>query len=303
MGNRILVIGSLNMDLVVRAPRHPQVGETIIGSEFSTFPGGKGANQAVAAARLGAPVTMIGKVGADAFGAELLQTAVRDGLDVQWIGRDPGAATGVALITVSESGQNTIVVASGANARLTPADLDAAKAAFGEAAVVLLQLESPLDVVQHAVELARAQGVPVILNPAPAQPLPDELLRMVDTLMPNQTELLQISGQPDLESAVQVLLDLGVRQLIVTLGEEGALLAAGQTREKLPAFKVTAVDTVAAGDAFVGAYATARAEGKNTSEAARFASAAAAISVTRVGAQPSLPTREEVEQFLKENHG
>ncbi len=301
MTKPVLVVGSLNMDMVVRAPRHPQVGETIFGTFFNTYPGGKGANQAVAVARLGAAVTMIGKVGSDAFGSELVQIASDEGINTDWISHEPNQPSGIALITVSENGQNTIVVVPGANAYLSATDLDSAHSAFEEAALLVLQLESPLETVIHAAELAQRNKIPVLLNPAPAQPIPLELLQQVDILIPNQHELLQISGQPEMDSAIETLLRLGVKQLLITLGEEGVILASVNQRLLIPAFKVTAIDTVAAGDAFVGALAVALTRGLSLKKAAQFANAAAAISVTRSGAQPSLPTQIEVEKFLKEH--
>jgi ribokinase len=301
MTKPVLVVGSLNMDMVVRAPRHPQVGETIFGTFFNTYPGGKGANQAVAIARLDAAVTMIGKIGSDAFGSELVQIASDEGINTDWISLEPNQPSGIALITVSENGQNTIVVVPGANAYLTVTDLDSARSAFEEAALVVLQLESPLETVLHAAKLAQRNKIPVLLNPAPAQPVPLELLQQVDILIPNQHELLQISGQSEMDSAIEILLGLGVKQLLITLGEEGVILASVNQRLLIPAFKVTAIDTVAAGDAFVGALAVALTRELSLKKAAQFANAAAAISVTRPGAQPSLPTQIEVKKFLKEH--
>ena len=302
MTGHIVVVGSLNMDLVVRSPRHPQPGETIIGGEFRTFPGGKGANQAVAAARLGGVVKMIGRVGTDAFGDVLIDTLARDRVDTAHVVRDGESPTGVALITVdAASGQNTIVVASGANARVTPDDVDAADAAFEGAAVLLLQLECPLPAVARAIELEKRHGARVVLNPAPAQPLDPALLSGVDYLIPNQTELALLTGVPDahaVREAAQRLQAAGVRQVIVTLGKEGALVAEAGGETHLPAYRVQAVDTTAAGDAFVGAFAVALLEGRSTREAARWGNAAGALAVTRAGAQPSLPTRAELETFL-----
>lgn len=301
MSGTLVIVGSLNMDLVVRAPRHPQPGETLIGSSFQTFPGGKGANQAVAAARLGAKVRMIGRVGQDAFGDALLATVQRDGVDTTFIRRDPQAPTGVALITLDAKGQNTIVVASGANGNVSAEDVRQSAQAFEGADVLLVQLECPLEAVQTAVQLAHRAGMIVVLNPAPAHPLPAELLQMVDYLIPNQHELsLLAGGISDREQAIRHLQAQGVRYLVVTLGEEGALLALGEDRLVLPAYPVEVVDTVAAGDAFAGAFALALAEGKTPLDAACWGNAAGAIAVTRPGAQPSLPTRQEVEQFLKE---
>lgn len=301
MSKPILVVGSLNMDLVVRVGRHPRVGETLLGREFQTFPGGKGANQAVAAARLGAAVRMIGCVGSDAFGAALLAAVEKDGVNTAFIRRDPAAASGVALITVSEDGQNTIVVAAGANGRLSEQDVLAAKAAFEDAAVVVLQLEIPLPAVEAAARLGREHGAMVLLNPAPAQPLSDSLLAQVDYLIPNQTELQQLSGLSDSDQAARALLERGVRNLVVTLGEQGSRWVSPAGQVDVPAFAVRAVDTVAAGDAFVGAFAVALAEGCPVKEALRYGNAAGALAVTRAGAQPSLPTRSEVEQFIKES--
>lgn len=301
MKKHILIVGSLNMDLVVRSPRHPQPGETILGGEFQTFPGGKGANQAVAAARLGASVEMIGRVGSDAFGDALLSTIAQDGVSTNHVQRD-SAATGVALITVDAHGQNTIVVASGANAHVSPQDVDDAAGSFENASALVLQLECPLPTVIRAVELAKAHRIPVILNPAPAQQLPTDLLTQVDYLIPNQTELELLSGGiTDLNQAIRWRKDQGIRCLIVTLGGDGVWSSDETGTHSLPAFKVTPIDTVAAGDAFVGAFAVAISEGLSLDEALRWGSAAGAISVTRAGAQPSLPTRAELEKFLREN--
>jgi len=298
MAGHIVVVGSLNMDLVVRAPRHPQPGETILGGDFRTFPGGKGANQAVAAARLGAAVQMIGRVGADAFGAALLQTLAQDGVDTRHVPRDQEAPTGVALITLNAAGQNTIVVAPGANARLTPQDVVAAEAAFASAAVLLLQLECPLPAVAQAIELAKQHGAQVVLNPAPAQPLDAALLAKVDYLLPNQSELALLTGLDDIRPAVSRLQAIGVRRIVVTLGEEGVLVAEDASEIHLPAHGVTVVDTTAAGDAFAGAFAVALLEGHSTCQAAAWGNAAGALAVTRAGAQPSLPRRGELEKFL-----
>jgi len=301
MHPKIVVVGSINMDLVVRAPHLPQPGETIIGSDFKTFPGGKGANQAVAAARLGGRVKMIGRVGSDAFGEQLLQTLRDDRIDTTFVQRDAAAPSGVALITVEEAGQNTIVVASGANARVTPADVDAAAAAFEGASVLLLQLECPLPTVQHAIEVARQHQVRVILNPAPSQPLDAPLLSQVDYLVPNQIELALLTQADSLEEGVSRLKALGVRQVVVTLGGDGAAVFDDEQAYQLPPHQVTVVDTTAAGDAFVGGFAVALVEGKSTRAAAEWGNAAGALAVTRAGAQPSLPTRAELERFL--GHG
>jgi ribokinase len=301
MTQTLVVVGSLNMDLVVRAPRHPRPGETLIGSQFQTFPGGKGANQAVAAARLGATVRLIGRVGKDAFGDALLQTVRQDGVDTSFIYCDPQAASGVALITLDEAGQNTIVVASGANMRVSPKDIQQAEVAFEGANLLLMQLECPLEAVEAAADLAQQRGIPVVLNPAPARPLPASLLAKVDYLLPNQSELqLLAEGEVNVSAAAACLLKNGVRNLVVTLGEEGALLVTANTEQKFDAYKVPVVDTVAAGDAFTAAFCVALMEGKSLPEAVQWGNAAGAIAVTRPGAQPSMPKREELIRFLKE---
>jgi len=295
----IVVLGSLNMDLVVRTPRLPGPGETLIGGPFQTFPGGKGANQAVAIARLGAPVLLIGRVGLDTFGNALIAAADRDGVDTRAITQDPETATGLALITVEASGQNTIVVAPGANHRLTPQHIDAYANRVQEAPLLVMQLECPLETVQAAAHLARKAGVPVLLNPAPAQHLPPELLQDVDLLAPNQSELALLTGENFIERAARSLIDQGVSTVLVTLGDQGVFVLSQEGQTYLPAFPVAAIDTVAAGDAFIGALAVAFSEGKTVLEAARWGNAAGAIAVTRHGAQPSLPTRSEVFALLE----
>jgi ribokinase len=299
MSRTIVVVGSLNTDLVVRAPRLPQAGETLLGGEFSTFPGGKGANQAVAAARLGGIVTMVGRVGKDDFGEALVQGLAQNGVNTAQVRRDPQAATGVALITVDEAGQNTIVVASDANMHVTADDIHAAEPAIREARVMVLQLEIPLPAVQRAIDLARKHGVTVVLNPAPAQPLEHRLLAGVDYLIPNQGELALLAGLEDIPTAARHLREAGVRNVIVTLGGEGVLGLDEHGEFLLAAHPVQVVDTVAAGDAFVGAFAVALVEGRPAREAARWGNAAGALAVTRAGAQPSLPRRAEVEDFLR----
>jgi len=286
------------MDLVVQSPRHPAVGETILGGEFHTFPGGKGANQAVAASRLGARVRMIGRVGADNFGEALLLALKNDGVDTQYISRDPTTATGVALITVSAAGKNTIVVAPGANAQLSIQDLEAAGAAFQTAQILVTQLESPLPVIKRAVELAQQYGVKTILNPAPSQPLEARLLEQIDYLIPNEHELALLSGSADLKIGIGKLQQLGVKNLIVTLGESGVTVVQGRKSHHLPAFKVEAVDTTAAGDAFIGAFAVALSQGLDVFQAARWGNAAGALAATLPGAQPSLPNRNALEELV-----
>lgn len=300
---RVIVAGSLNMDLIVQSPRIPAVGETILGHGFRTAPGGKGANQAVAAARLGAQVAMIGCLGEDAFAEGLRASLAGAGVDLAYIRRDLDRPTGVALITVDDAGQNSIVVAPGANYAVSPGDIKAAEGAFTGAQVLLLQLEIPLAAVQRAAELARAQGVQVVLNPAPAQPLPADLLAHVDFLVPNETETALLTGLPvgsidQAGAAAEKLLHMGAPAVLVTLGEKGALLVNASGRQHFPAFPVNAVDTTAAGDAFLGGFAAALSEGKLLAEAVRWGSAAGALAATQMGAQPSLPNRADVESLL-----
>jgi ribokinase len=304
MPSRVTIVGSLNMDLIALSPRIPQPGETIIGKEFQTAPGGKGANQAVAAAHLGAQVSMVGQVGDDAFADSLLENLASAGVDHNFVTRDQENATGVALIVVDDHGENSIVVASGANMNLTPADVESAEKAIAAADALLLQLEIPLETVIRAAELARAHQVTVILNPAPARALPEKLLHLVDFLIPNETETALLSGmsvtnQVEIEAAAESLRHLGVGNVILTLGSRGALLTGTFQSEVYPSFKVNPVDTTAAGDAFLGGFAVALGEGKSLSDAIRFGNAAGALATTRLGAQPSLPTRAEVELLIR----
>lgn len=306
MAAKVIVVGSINMDLVIRSRKIPQPGETIIGGELGTFPGGKGANQAVAAARLGAEVTMVGRVGADVFAGQLKDNLAVAGVDLAYITEDPQAASGVALIVVDNKGQNSIVVASGANARVTVEDVEAAGGAIAAADALLLQLEIPLEAVQRAAEIAHENGTAVLLNPAPAQPLPDDLLALVDILVPNESETalltnMPVSSQSQMGAAAAELLASGVGAVILTLGERGALLAQGGKTALYPAFVVDrVVDTTAAGDAFAGGLAVALAEGLPVADAVLWGNAAGALTVTRAGAQPSLPTRLEVETLLRQ---
>jgi ribokinase len=305
---RIVVVGSFNMDLVVRLPVIPRPGETLLGGVFATYPGGKGSNQAVAAARAGGEVTMIGRVGADAFGDQLLAMAKSEGIDTRFVGVDKNAATGVALIEVDAQGQNSIAVASGANFGLTAADVAAAFGAIDRLDLVVMPLETPLETIVTAAELAQQAGARVVLNPAPAQQLSPELLRNIDVLIPNEHEAALMSGietnsAEGAREAAAHLIGCGARSVIITLGSRGALIAeafGGENKVTLvPAFPVKPLDTTAAGDGFVGALAVALGEGQPLAAAARFASAAAAISVTRSGAQPSLPTRAEIDEFVR----
>lgn len=294
----ILVVGSINMDLVVRVPHAPVPGETVLGGDFTTFPGGKGANQAVAAALMGSEVTMVGRVGNDDFGNSLIQCLVENKVKTTYVIKDPAAKSGIAMIAVADNGENLIVVASGANMRVSVEDVYKAHDLLRKADLLLVQLECPLKTVMVAVELAHAHQVPVVLNPAPAQPLPETLLAQVDVLTPNENELALLTGEDDFEKGIETLRAWGVKNVVVTLGAKGARLVNETTDQHLPAFKVTPVDTTAAGDAFNGALAVALAEGKTLVDAVRYGNAAGALAATKVGAQPSLPTREAVELML-----
>lgn len=299
----VLVVGSSNTDLVIRVPRIPRPGETVLGGAFSSAAGGKGANQAVAAARAGGRVTLVARLGDDLFGREALAGLGRDGIDTRFVLTTPGAPSGIALITVDERGENSISVASGANALLSVADVGTAAGAFAAADIVLLQLESPLGTVEAAAGEAGKRGVPVILNPAPARELGDALLAGVSVLTPNEHEAELLTGIAvrdgrSAREAARRLLDRGPRTVVVTLGERGVYALSEGFDGAVPAFPVRAVDTTAAGDVFNGALAVALAEKLALPEALRFAQAAAAVSVTRPGAQPSAPTRAEIEALL-----
>jgi ribokinase len=296
-------MGSSNTDLAIKMDHLPKPGETILGGQFSTAAGGKGANQAVAAARAGATVTFIARIGQDSFGDQALAGFVADGINVDYVIRDRASPSGVALIFVAASGENSIAVASGSNGKLTPADVKKARPAFHQADGLVLQLESPLDTVQAAAEMAAQIGLPVILNPAPAQPLPKSLLRRISVLTPNEHEAALLTGltvknSSNAASAASVLHAKGIHNVIITMGPRGAFVSVNGSGEMVPGYKVKPLDTTAAGDVFTGALAVALAEGRALFEAARFANAAAALSVTRLGAQPSAPRRKEIEQLL-----
>lgn len=297
----IVVVGSINMDLVARAERIPITGETVQGLEFQTYPGGKGANQAVAVARLGYAVSMIGRLGSDVFGTELREHLQKSGIDVSAI-RTADTSSGVAMIVVSPSGDNAIVVTPGANAAVTPSDIDANLERIRSAGLVLTQLEIPLETVEHLADVCAREGLPLMLDPAPARDLPASVIHHSRWFTPNETEAAYFSGgdcSDPPQTIARKLLAQGSRAVVLKLGSRGVYLADRDGLDKqIDAFPVHAVDTTAAGDAFNGAFATALMLGNETVESARFAAAAAAISVMRAGAQPSMPTMEEVQQFL-----
>ncbi|WP_248738805.1 ribokinase [Pseudomonas sp. MWU12-2029] len=302
MPANVVVIGSLNMDLVTRAPRLPRGGETLIGHSFATVSGGKGANQAVAAARLGAQVSMVGCVGNDDYGVQLREALLVEHIDCQAVSVVEDSS-GVALIVVDDNSQNAIVIVAGANGSMTPAVIDQFDAVLQAADVIICQLEIPDATVGHALRRGRELGKTVILNPAPAsRPLPVDWFASIDYLIPNESEAAALSGLPvdSLESAEKAaarLISMGAGNVIVTLGAQGALFANGSGYQHFPAPKVKAVDTTAAGDTFVGGFAAALAVGKTEVEAIRFGQIAAALSVTRAGAQPSIPTSSDVQAF------
>ncbi|RON67270.1 ribokinase [Pseudomonas fluorescens] len=302
MPANVVVIGSLNMDLVTRAPRLPRGGETLIGHSFATVSGGKGANQAVAAARLGAQVAMVGCVGNDDYGVQLRDALLADHIDCQAVSVVEDSS-GVALIVVDDNSQNAIVIVAGANGAMTPAVIDQFDAVLLAADVVICQLEIPDATVGYALKRARELGKTVILNPAPAsRPLPTEWFASIDYLIPNESEAAALSGLPvdsleTAKAAASQLIAMGAGKVIITLGAEGSLFANGKGFEQFPAPKVKAVDTTAAGDTFVGGFAAALAAGKSEAEAIRYGQIAAALSVTRAGAQPSIPTMSDVQAF------
>jgi ribokinase len=305
---RIVVIGSLNMDLVVRTSRLPRPGETVAGRDFLQVPGGKGANQAVAAARLWADVAMIGRVGDDAFGRQLVESLARDGVDTGAVAATVGTSSGLALIGVEDSGQNAITIVGGANAMLSPDDVQRHETTIAAAGALLVQLEVPLPTVAAAVAIAQRHGVLTILDPAPAphQSLPAELMA-VDLISPKQSEAEALTGiavasVADAIRAAAILHERGAKQVVLKLGEQGALASDGMGNiVHVPAPQVAVLDTTAAGDAFTAALAVALVEGRSLAEGTRFACAAGSLATTRRGAQDAMPSREEVEQLLTQS--
>jgi ribokinase len=304
----IVVVGSINTDLVAVTKRIPAVGETVIGSDFQIHPGGKGANQAVAVARLGYPVRLIGRLGNDTFGAKLRTHLEQAGVEVTGVSTSDGAS-GVAVIVVSERGENSIVLAPGANSKVTPEDIDANISILRSAGMVLAQLEIPLETVDYLARVCARENVPLILDPAPARDLPPDIFKDIAWFTPNQTEAAfylgnkhsQSTPQPPAEIA-KMFLSNGCRGVALKMGAQGTYLGSqGGIGNLVPAFSVYAIDTTAAGDAFNAGFATALMLGKSPLDSAAFAAAVAAISVTRMGAQPSMPSMTEVEEFIKTN--
>ncbi len=301
----IIVFGSINMDLVAKTPRLPVAGETLQGYEFFTAPGGKGANQTVAAARLGVPTQMVGRVGGDEFGRQLLVGLQAAGVQTDGVLVDEATSSGVAVITVDDAGENNIIIIAGANGRLNETDVERLSSRLPGAAALLMQFEIPMPVVQQAAQAAHSAGVPVILDPAPVRDVPTELYPLVDIITPNQLEAsglvgFPVDGQETAAKASAELRQRGVGTVIVKLGAQGVFCATAEETFFVPAFSVQAVDTVAAGDAFNGALAVALTEGRPMREAVVWGAAAGAISATKAGAQPSLPNRETFDAFLQE---
>ena len=303
---KIVVVGSLMMDLVIKTERRPRTGETLIGESFGMFVGGKGCNQAIIASRLGADVTMIGRLGADLFGDSLMKTLEEEKIDSRLVVRDSKIGTGVASPVIDAQGDNSIIVIPRANMRLSIEDINQAKSALSEADILLLQLEVPVEASLQAAEIVKSHGGQVILNPAPALEFPDHFLDCVDLLIPNETETefftgIEVVDQKTAEQAARILIDKGVEAVILTLGDQGALLLTNEFTKAIPAYEVDVVDTTAAGDAFCGALAVALARGDSIEPAIVVANAAGALATTVLGAAPSMATDKQISQFLAEH--
>lgn len=298
----LVLVGSTNFDLVVKAERLPKEGETLLATNLKFFPGGKGANQAVAVARMGAKTTFIGAVGRDMIGEFLIQGLKSNGIDTAWVKRDSGRTTGCAFITLYPNGNNSIVVDPGANFALAPGDIERAKKAIARADALCTVLEIPLEVVEASLRVARKAGKLTVLDAGPSRPCPPEILKLADVVSPNETELEalsgeKVSGRVSAREAAEKLLELGAKTVVLKLGSDGSMLVTAKGSKHFPACKVQAVDPTAAGDAFTAALTVQLAAGAELEDAIRYANSAGALAVTRLGAQPSLPTRKEVEAF------
>lgn len=301
--SKIVVVGSSNTDMIIQTDKIPVPGETVIGGKFSIAAGGKGANQAVAAARAGGQVTFIARIGNDMFGQQAVEGFKNDDINVENVITDTEEPSGVALIFVDKTGENSIAVASGANSKLCAEDVEQADDIIKSADVLLMQLETPVDTIRTAAKIAKSKNVKVILNPAPAQKLDDEILSLLDVLTPNETEAELLTGVKvsDIDSAKKAgfkLLEKGLEIIVITLGKKGALLITKNETELVPGYKVSAIDATAAGDTFNGILAVGISEGKDLKEAINLANAGAALSVTKLGAQPSAPKRKAIENLL-----
>lgn len=299
--NKIVVIGSCNTDMVIKVHHLPLPGETIIGYDFMTNQGGKGANQAVAVARMGGDTAFIARLGDDGFGRNSLALLKKEGIDTEYVNFTEGVSTGVAMIPVDEKGENSIIVASGANAMLSEADIDAAKELIANASIVLMQLETPIPTLMQAAKIAHEAGVKVVLNPAPfpKEPLPAEFLQNVDLIIPNETEItgmtgVEINSKDTIKKAMLRICEIGVKNVVLTAGGAGAYLLENGELVNVPTFKTNVVDTTAAGDTFCGSLCVALSRGESLNDAVRFANKAASISVSRMGAWRSIPQKEEV---------
>jgi ribokinase len=301
---KIVVIGSSNVDLLMKMDHLPEKGETVTDADFFQVYGGKGANQAVAAARAGGNVVFVNSVGEDAYTPQMVQNYKNDGIDTRYVFQEKGIASGHALIMIGGEGMNYLSVAPGANYKLTPQKIDEALPVFDEAAMIVMQYEIQEETIKYVIDLANRKNIPVLWNCAPARAFDLSYIPKINILVLNEVEAgflaeMTVETEADAEKAAQKLIDRGVEKVIITLGSKGAFVVTRTEKVSVPAFKVEAVDTTAAGDTFCGAFAVALVEGKSLKEALQFASAAAAISVTRIGAQPSAPTRKEIDDFLK----
>jgi ribokinase len=306
MNSKIVVIGSSNVDLLMKMDRLPEKGETVTDAVFMQVYGGKGANQAVAAARAGGNVAFVNCVGEDAYTPQMVQNYKTDGIDTRFVFNEKGMASGHALIMIGGEGMNYLSVAPGANYELTPAKIDEALPVIDEAAMIVMQYEIPEETIKYVIDLANGKNIPVMWNCAPARDFDASYIPKINILVLNEVEAgflagMTVENQADAEKAADILIAKGVEKVIITLGSQGAFVVTKNEKVSVPSYKVEAVDTTAAGDTFCGSFAVALVEGKSLKEALQFASAAAAISVTRMGAQPSAPTRAEIDGFLKEN--
>ncbi|WP_064609125.1 ribokinase [Photobacterium sp. J15] len=305
--NKLVVLGSVNADHVLQVASFPRPGETLHGHSYCVIPGGKGANQAVAAARLGADVAFIACVGNDSFGYQMREEFAKEGMNTEAVLVEENVPTGIAMIQVAATGENSICISAEANACLTPKRLEPHHHLLANADTLLMQLETPIETIEAAAKVAQEAGTRVVLNPAPAQPLSDDLLQLIDMITPNETEAELLTGvkvedTASAQKAADVLHAKGIKQVMITLGSQGVWISNEGKGQQVPGFRVDAKDTTAAGDTFNGALLTGLQEGKALDDAIRFAHAAAAISVTRMGAQTSIPHRREVERFLIEHH-
>ena len=306
MKNKIVVIGSSNVDLIMKMDHLPEKGETVTDAVFMQVYGGKGANQAVVAARAGGKVAFVNCVGQDAYTPQMVQNYKNDGIDTRFVFQEENIASGHALIMIDQAGNNIISVAPGANNLLTPSKIDKALSIINEAAMIVMQFEIPEETIKYVIDLANQKNIPVLWNVAPARPFDFSYIPKVNMLVLNEVEAgfladMPVENEADAEKAAEKLVKMGVEKVIITLGSQGAFVLTKDEKVSVPSFKVNAFDTTAAGDTFCGAFAVALVEGKSLKESLRFASAAAAISVTRIGAQPSAPTREEIDLFLFDN--